>query len=924
MGPLQLGVAVLLLLQVSSEEINFRLSRAVVPTHYRLDIEPHFEDDNFTFYGQVWIDVEVKEDSYYVTLHSSELAILEASVVPLDDNETLDVLPFPGHSLRNLQNRDSKFVLQQDRVTLFHSFKAGGRYLLHLRYQGQLSSSLTGFYKLSYVDSHNNTRWMASTTFEPNEARKAYPCFDEPGFKAHFQVNLASRDDVMALSNMPRASVHNMTEVERWQWNRFEETPPISTYLVAFFVGHLEFRETKTKGGTPFRAWARPDMVTHTKYALDIAPRILDYFSSLLGVSEPLPKHDLLALPRFVADALENWGLISFGEKYLLHDAGLSPESSRQHIAQIMSHELSHSWFGNMVTPHWWKDIWLNEGFATYFSAVGANYVNPSWDSISMTTVTAFLNVFSVDSLMSSHPLTFPLDNQNELRQIFDVITYYKGYYVLRMLNHTLGESSFLKGCGRYLEQNKFGAVNQSDLWVALDSEAHERGSLPHGLNVRQVMDAWTSLPGFPILTVTRNYTSGTATVTQTRFQRPREDVEARHNTGEGWWVPLTYTSQLSPDFNSTRPKLWLDPGREETQLEDMPGRDHWVIFNVQAAGLYRVNYDMANWHLLSQQLDSDKYEEVSVLNRALLIDDALDLARADLLPYPVALNVTSYLRRETHYLAWKSALSNLGYIRRMLRLTDALPTYKRFIQHLVEQQFLELGVKPHKNDSYLKTLHRKEIVMWACHTGYYPCVRKAISLFKIWMDGKKNPVPSSLRSAVYCTAIARGGPEEWQFLWTKYKAATAVSERNSALMALGCSEDTDILKQYLQWSIQKYSDIKPGDSVTVFKAVASTETGFSIAKEFFINNIGSIEENVGSFQVAEILELLASLMNQDYHLKEIEEFQSQNAQKLQQFTRTVSQVTEQVRYNIQWLQRNYQDIHTWLQQREPAALQVK
>ncbi|XP_021919200.1 aminopeptidase N-like isoform X2 [Zootermopsis nevadensis] len=335
-------------------------------------------------------------------------------------------------------------------------------------------------------------------------------------------------------------------------------------------------------------------------------------------------------------------------------------------------------------------------------------------------------------------------------------------------------------------------------------------------------------------------------------------------------------------------------------------------------SGMYRVNYDLKNWQLISDFMRSDRYEDVPVLNRALLLDDALNLAGIGMLPYHVALEVTSYLRRESHYLPWKAALGNLGYIGRMFRLTDALASYKRFILYLIEPQLRNLNIDSHQNDSYLKTSHQKEIMRWACLTGHPACLHNATTLFKTWMVGNFNPVPQSLSTVLYCTAIEQGGLEQWKFLWTQYKtSAIAVSEKKGALKALGCSQNTDILEQYLRWSVQIGSGLKPGDSVAVFKAVASTDTGFNVAKEFLINNPDSIEKAVGPSRLVDMLKVIGTRMNQAAHLKQLEEFLSQNTQKLEPLRRTVSKVTERVRYNIQWMESNYKEIHSWLQERE-------
>ncbi|PSN50097.1 hypothetical protein C0J52_04712 [Blattella germanica] len=620
---------------------------------------------------------------------------------------------------------------------------------------------------------------------------------------------------------MPQRSQHKMqvNGLEKWVWTRFHQTPAISSYLVAFFVGKLEPRETHTKNGTPFKVWARPAVVAQGKYALDIGPRIIDFFSRLLGVSEPLPKQDVLALPRFIADALENWGLISFG---------LSPNGTQSQCRPSRRSCMFFPWIPfirHILSPFPYRTSMICDRYST----------------ASLTTKV--------------------------------------GFYVLRMLNHSLGESTFLEGCKRYVQRNRYRAVDAQDLWDALTEQSHNDHVLPSHLHLSQLMASWIQEPGFPVLNVTRNYTNEPSS-SQTRFQRPREDVEGRHKQ-TAWWIPLTYTTGDDTDFNSTKPRLWMSPDHGDLELKDLPGPEHWLLLNIQAAGLYRVNYDIHNWELIARFLDSPRFEEMAVLNRALILDDALDLARVGLLSYKTALN--------------------------------------QFIQQLIEPQFKKLGFEPHKNDTYLKSLHHKEIVTWACLTGVRSCVQKATDLFKRWSEGQRNVIPRSLRGVVYCTAVEHGGKVEWQKLWEHYKNSSVPSERNSALLALGCTQDIQQLKRYVEWAGQKNSGVKPGDSTTVFKAVASTDAGFGVAKEFLFENVDNIVKTVGHFFLPEILETIASRMNQPQHLQELEEFQRKNAAKLQSFTRSVNQMNERVQYNIQWLNNNYEDIHKWLKTRLTA-----
>nr|CAD7197814.1 unnamed protein product [Timema douglasi] len=887
---------------------------------------------------EVWIDLNVTKATEHLTLHCKDLDILENSTtlfsLPPSMNASEDIsmmsitsMSSGGEVSRSLKNRTTERRLDLLTLHLENPLQEGGRYRLHLKYKGQLSKALSGFYRVAYTDKANITSWLATTTFEPTEARRAFPCFDEPIFKARFQINLARPDSLSTLSNMPLRSTTVEVKKPGWVWDHYEESPLMSTYLVSFYVGNLQSVErTLAEGGTPFKVWARPGATEQTRFALSMGPEMLRFLGDYIGVDNPLPKQDVLALPNFISDALENWGLISFGEKYLLYQPGVSSSNSQQKIATILGHELAHNWFGNLVTMRWWDDIWLNEGFATYFSTLAVNHVRPEWDIHSLYAVNSFLKVFSVDALHTSHPLIPSADTPSDLHQIFDAITYFKGYYILRMLNHTLGESTFKKGCTRYLKYHQYSNPSQDELWEHLTAQAHEDGALPDDMQLSDVMRSWTRETGYPVITVTRNYSDGTAQITQTRFLRPKEDVEGRTKSGDinstSWWIPLTFTSEEELDFDATSPKRWLDPSQEYITLDEMPGDDKWVMFNLKASSLYRIKYDEKNWQLIAQFLDSPSFYKIHFINRAHLLDDVLDFARAGQLDYPVALYITNYLYRENHYLPWKAALSNLGYISRMIRGTDSGDKFKNFLRRLVAPQFDKLGLESQKGETLLETLQRRQISRWACSTGHGPCIKEAVDKFGSWMvegdPDKDNPIPGDLRSLVYCTAVENGGEVEWRFLRNRYERANFSGETSRLLSAMACSRDASKLKTLLNWSIQLGS-IRKEDSTVLFKAVARRDEGHDIAKAFLKERTQDIFIYAGSdpFHVSKLLEVLASRMNTPTHLKELEDFQNERLDTLRTESRSVQQANEMVKFNVGWLGRNYQPITKWLDERE-------
>lgn len=339
---------------------------------------------------------------------------------------------------------------------------------------------------------------------------------------------------------------------------------------------------------------------------------------------------DMIAIPDFSAGAMENWGLITYRETALLFEPNISSSSSQYSVASVIAHELAHQWFGNLVTMRWWTDLWLNEGFATYVASLGVHYIHPEWNSFAEESNSNTMSIFKFDALKSSHPVSVQIGNPNEIPTIFDSISYQKGSSIIRMMHLFLGDDVFAGGLNKYLKKYKYTNAEQDNLWQALTEEAHKHDALEQNVTVKHIMDTWTLQTGFPIITVTRDYEKNSAEVRQQRFLTEKSPGKAPFKE-TCWWVPLSYTTAQELNFNTTEPKTWLECDNQNDpiskELIDLPLDDEWIIFNIQISGLYKVKYDEKNWDLLIKQLTGPELEKISVLNRAALINDALDLA---------------------------------------------------------------------------------------------------------------------------------------------------------------------------------------------------------------------------------------------------------------------------------------------------------
>lgn len=280
----------------------------------------------------------------------------------------------------------------------------------------------------------------------------------------------------------------------------------------------------------------------------------------------------------------------------------------------------------------WWDDLWLNEGFATYVASLGVHYIHPEWNSFDEETLDNTVSVFDLDSLRSSHPVSVPITNPNIISQIFDNISYNKGSTIIRMMHLFLGHEVFFGGIHNYLNKYRYNNAEQDNLWEALTEEAHRNEVLQKHMSVKEIMDTWTLQTGYPIVYIKRDYNNNSAIITQERFFRdPSSPKRLMDNANPCWWIPLSYTTEEEIDFETTVPKQWVECNKSNKpvskEIFDLPEKDDWVIFNIQLAGLYKVRYDEHNWNLLIRQLTGAEYEKISTLNRAALINDALDLA---------------------------------------------------------------------------------------------------------------------------------------------------------------------------------------------------------------------------------------------------------------------------------------------------------
>ena len=636
------------------------LPRAVRPAKYTITLTPDLEA--FTFQGEVVIDAEVLEATREVLLNAKELQIQVAFATQEGG---------PAVSAADIRLDDAA-----ETATLeFSQPLAAGHAQLRLQFTGVLNDRLHGFYRSRYLTPEGETRYLGCTQFEATDARRAFPCWDEPAYKATFALTLVVSSHLTALANTPVESEAAEGDKRRVT---FVETPRMSTYLLAFLVGEFESIEADAKG-TLIRIWTTPGKAEQGRFALETAVALLSYYNDYFGIPYPLPKLDHIALPDFAAGAMENWGAITYRETALLVDPANSAAGTRQRVAEVVAHEMAHMWFGDLVTMAWWDDLWLNESFASWMGTKAVNDLREDWQMWTQFLVDDVGAGMAMDALKSSHPIHAAVRDPAEVSQLFDAISYSKGASLLRMLEQFLGEESFQQGLHTYLSAHQYDNARGADLWEALGRES--------GQPVPALMDSWIRQTGYPMLhaQVRRDADGTEVRVEQRRFLYGDGDDEPTV-----WRVPVAVAGQGAAGVD----RVLMDGRNSILRLGEgrPPAPDGWVKVNSGQTGFYRVSYESEEWTRLIPAIEG---MELLPADRLGLQNDAYALCRARLLPATRFLELASAYKNETEYAIWRDLASNLRVFDQLFAQETYQPRFQAFARELLGPVVRRVGLGP-------------------------------------------------------------------------------------------------------------------------------------------------------------------------------------------------------------------------------------
>ncbi|XP_053107584.1 glutamyl aminopeptidase isoform X2 [Hemicordylus capensis] len=578
---------------------DFRLPLYVNPVHYDLELKPEMEADRYT--GTVTISINLTKPTRHLWLHLRETKITEMPSLKISPDKPVALHQCFEYKLR-------EYVVIEAEGELAPTSESN-LYYLTMKFQGHLNGSLVGFYRTTYVE-NGETKSIAATDHEPTDARKSFPCFDEPNKKATYTISIIHENSYQALSNMPVEETVSLDSV--WNQTTFKKSVPMSTYLVCWAVHQFEYIEKKSSRGIPLRVYAQPQQIKTAEYAANVTKLVFDFFEGYFNMNYSLPKLDKIAIPDFGTGAMENWGLITYRETNLLYDPNESAASNKQRVAAVIAHELVHQWFGNIVTMDWWDDLWLNEGFASFFEFMGVNAAEENWQMLDQILIEDLFPVLKEDSLLSSHPIVVTVSSPAEITSVFDGISYSKGASILRMLEDWISPENFQTGCQNYLRDYHFKNAKTDDFWASLANAS--------GKPVKDVMDTWTRQMGYPVLDVHSDLT-----ITQKRFLLdPKADpTQPSSNFSYTWNIPVKwYKGNVSDVTFYNKSEL---SGITLAQADTLDPNSTLKV-NQNHVGFYRVNYGAQYWEDLANTMMSS-YQNFGLADRAGFLDDAFSLA---------------------------------------------------------------------------------------------------------------------------------------------------------------------------------------------------------------------------------------------------------------------------------------------------------
>ncbi|MCX6752204.1 MAG: M1 family metallopeptidase [Candidatus Nomurabacteria bacterium] len=873
-----------------NDKKSVRLSKNVVPVEYDIQLQPDL--DNFTFEGVETITLSILKPTKTLTLHSKEIEIETASIN------------------KDSQKMFAKISYDEKNETVTFAFPEtilSGKTKLTIVFRGILNDKMRGFYRSKYTIKEKDYH-LATTQFEATDARRAFPCFDEPAQKAIFNVSLIVQKGKTAISNTLPVSVAEHDA--EYEIVKFSPTPKMSTYLLAFIVGDFECLESKTTPTTSsfrhspsgrgrsirVRVFTTPGKKHQAKFALDCAIKTLEFYEKYFDIAYPLPVLDMIAIPDFTAGAMENWGAITYRESAILVDDDHSSLSNKQWVALIIAHEISHQWFGNLVTMEWWTHLWLNEGFASYLEYLAVDKLFPKWDIWTQFITSELSSALRLDSLLNTHPIEIPVHHPAEIGEIFDEVSYSKGASIIRMLADFLGEKDFRDGLRFYLKKHSYKNTETIHLW-----QAFEKVSKKPKKNVTKMMQNWTSKPGYPMIKA--EIINEKLNLSQERFfSSPISKAKAKEKTL--WQIPVSIkNSNTARKYLFSRLSQAVEPRMSDFSAEKYAtakktfSRSDYQKINISETGFYRVNYSKELLEKFKIQIEK---KLLPAQDRLGIIRDLFALAEAGIVSTKDTLEFLASYKNEDNYTVWLELATGLGRIEQLFAKESVKKEeLNNLILNLFSPLANKLGWEKKKGETHTDVLLRSLVITRAGRSGDIKIIAEAKNKFTAMQKGKH--IDPDVRGAVYATIARNGGMKEYQTLLKRYKEETLHEEKNRIGNTLGDFQETKILKLVCEFAMSKY--VRAQNTIAIISAVGANPLGRDIWLNFVQKNWKTLVSRYGDggHTLARLVKAIGGSA-EEKHLKSFKKFFKTHFAPGAE--RAIEQVLERLESNIAWLRR--------------------
>ncbi|XP_040573053.1 uncharacterized protein [Lepeophtheirus salmonis] len=757
-----------------------RIPNGVKPISYKITLQPNFT--TFEFEGRVEIAVICSEPSDEIILNCKDLIIHTVSIYSYTDKGYISSLYFVTDEIL-LINLDSPMLP----VTDPNDVSA----IIQISFRGYHRDNLSGFYRTLQRDNS----YAVVCHFEPTGARSAFPCWDEPEYKAYFDVCLSVPKGYVAISNMPQESTKAFEGIlgeiqpEEYELIIFQTTPLMSTYLMCCIVGHFDYIQDTTTDGIPLRIYTDEGNSELGRFALDIGIQALDFYKDFFGISYMLPKLDMIAIGDLPIKAMENWGILTFKEKYLLYNSNFNSKNTKKKITRLVTHHIAHQWFGNLVTMNWWTHLWLKEGFATWIQTLCTDFLFPEWNEWASFINETMNPALEHDALINSHPVQTPVEDPSEIGQIFDIIPYNKGASVIRMLYNWLGEEKFRLGIKNYLTKYSFSIATTDNLWMELESTSD--------FPVKDVMSTWVQHKGFPILSFSMSKNNkGISLSIEQEEVNPSLDESVPPTI---WSIPIN----LKNKEGITIFKGIMKEKKLTIEINEFDVDSDFINFNSQCCGYFRVNYPLsAEYGGLKCFYGAIESQSICLNDRICLINDQIALT---LLGKSNAINVLEFVKHfndDDDYEVWYSISSCLHKFRiLLLDEPQGLDAFNPWVCEFLSNPIHKFEVFKAENESYFVPLIRSLLLINLIESGDNVIID---ACYKRFEEFKKNGdvLDADIVGPLYCAAMKRDSLTNFGFFLSSISENESAEERSNIYTSFGFIDEAMLLKNILQTAI--------------------------------------------------------------------------------------------------------------------------